>query len=592
MNRTYSYGAFDEWQDKGETRKTALEALIQKLGELKEDRTGLDEDPRWHLRAEEVKLLPEYHYKAGCINMPEIVGQLKNQGLYYESLEMGGIRWLVVMPEDVLEHRDVRLPLVLVFHKERYEDPYWAMKTLVKYQTYIECAAREKNMVLLYLVSNMEPWEPCHMFSGIITEGIQNYCGDRERVYVDISQIKENSLLLKDIEPFPYTTKAGEPVEDPDEAIEVLNGIPVLNFSWRWVTPWHPTPLGSASDGTADVDWLFRSETGKKLLRQQQFALKYYSVKDPGVQEYWKSIGLQCNCHYIHEERWVIFTPTGTGTRKLPVVVALDEVNEPNDHGPVRAFANYRTYGEIAAQGDCALIFFAMESPKLNDWICEILQDAARQYPIDLTRVYLTGHSHNGHFVQEFARRHPEVVACIAPLGNSPGLPTPEVSHEAVSVDDARAQRMEQIDMPTCILCGCKEVGCLVPVNQAGHAFEAGINVDGYAASAEGKIVMWNRRLKAECCEMQDPEAVMQAARSQDRAERALGFPADRTEIVYLDGVEHYVGDIQNKEGRYHFRVVAIENLPHMVSPSMNLMAWNYMRRFARNLETGEVIEL
>ena len=74
MNRTYSYGAFDAWQDKGETRKTALEALIQKLGELKEDRTGLDEDPRWHLSAEEVKLLPEYHYKAGCEEVKDETG--------------------------------------------------------------------------------------------------------------------------------------------------------------------------------------------------------------------------------------------------------------------------------------------------------------------------------------------------------------------------------------------------------------------------------------------------------------------------------------------------------------------------------------
>ena len=151
---------------------------------------------------------------------------------------------------------------------------------------------------------------------------------------------------------------------------------------------------------------------------------------------------------------------------------------------------------------------------------------------------------------------------------------------------------METMDMPTCILCGCKEVGCLVPVNKAGHAFEAGINVQGYAASPEGKIEMWNRRLKAERCPQQIPEKVMAAAKSSNKAERELGFWADRAETVYLDGFEHYIGDIRNVDGKFHFRVIAIENLSHMVSPSMNLCAWNFMRRFARNRETGEVIEL
>lgn len=590
MNKAYCYEHFEEWNaEKKNGKPVAIEVLVKKLGELPEDRKGVDQNPAWQQDWGRAKLLPEYHYKAGCVNAPEVVEALKERGLHYESLEMGGIRWLAIAPQEALERRDRKLALLLVFHKENFEDPYWAMKTLEQFRDYNELAAVKRDRTILYLVSNNEP---CRLFQGMITEGLQNYCGDRDRVYIDLSLLRQHQVKLKDIEDFTYRNLAGKGVESPDEAVEYLDDIPVLNFGWRWTTPWRGLPVGNASDGTIDREWLMHSGTGEKLLKQDRFMTRFQSIKEREVWAYWEKMGLRCQCHFSHEERWVIFTPAQSALDTLPVVVVLEEVNEPDDHSVIRAFGNYMTYGEIAAQGDCALIFFAMEHPRWNDWICDILREAAEKYPIDLSRVYLTGHSHNGHFVQEFARRHPKMVACIAPLGNSPGLPTPAYSHEAVAVDDEKAALMETMDMPTCILCGCKEVGCLVPVNRAGHAFEAGINVEGYAASAEGKVSMWNRRLRAERCKEQPFEAVMAAAGSAKKAERELGFPADDAETVYLDGLEHYIGDIRNVDGKFHFRVVAIENLSHMVSPSMNLMAWNYMRRFARDQATGEVVEL
>jgi len=37
--------------------------------------------------------------------------------------------------------------------------------------------------------------------------------------------------------------------------------------------------------------------------------------------------------------------------------------------------------------------------------------------------------------------------------------------------------------------------------------------------------------------------------------------------------------------------VVAIENLPHTTSSLMHIVSWSFLRRFARDLETGAVIE-
>lgn len=590
MNKSYSYEGIEEWYaELKKTQAIPLEVLIEKLNDISEDRKGIDQDTRYLKDPAEVKRSPTYHYKTGCLDDPETVADLAQRGLHYESLEMGGTHWLAVTPAKIMKEQNKKVPLLLVFHREDYSDPFWAMKTLALFSAYNDAAAQKQDHSILYIVANDEP---THMHAGIITEGIQNYCGDKNKIYVDISNLKNNAIDLKDIRGFEYVNEDGKPVGDPDTCITNLGDIPVLNFSGRWVPCWQPQPLNSAGDGTVDTEWLIHSEIGCKLLHARRFASSYKTVHDPDVKAFWKRRGLEFNCHYVHGERWVIFASAETVAENLPVVVCLDEVNEPDEHSVLTAYSNYEYYCSLAAQGDCAVIFFAMESPQMNDWICDILQEAGRMYPVDLSRVYMTGHSHNGHFTQEFARRHPNVLAAIAPLGNSPGLPAPAVSHEAVVVDDERAAIMEGIDMPTCILCGCKEVGGLVPVNQTAHASEPGINVEGYAATAEGKIAMWNRRLKAERCTLQPVAELMETSDSANKATRQLGILSDRAETVYMDGFEHYIADIKNFDGNTHFRVVAVQNMPHLIVPSMHFFAWNYMRRFARDQKTGEVIEL
>ena len=592
MNYKYGYKDIEQWyQEDAPVQQIPLEKLIAAIKSIPEERGDIDEDPAYAPSTwEAVKKTEAYHYKTGCIDDVDAVGALHAARISYESKEMGATRWLVLTPTERLEKRDAVLPLLVVFHEENYDDPFWSVKTLKLFDAYIREQIEKKDRTILFIVSNFNG--PVNMFKGMITEGIQNYCGDRNRVLVDVSHLLRSGVRLSGIKDFAYVTESGEAVCDPDACIEKLGSVSVLNFSRRWVTPWRPHRIDGAGDGTVDREWMIHSELGRRLLLGNQFGLRYKSPEDPEVQAYWNSIGLNYHAHYVHGERWVIFTPQHSALDKLPLVLCYGEVNEPDDQSIAAFYGDYEAYCRIAAQGDCAVVIFAMEDPRWNDWFEEIVQDAAAMYPIDLSRVYMTGHSHNGHFTQEFARRKPNVLAAIAPLGNSPGLPSPAVSHEAVAVDDERAAVMETIDMPTCILCGCKEVGCLVPVNAAGHAFEAGINVEGYAASAEGKMAMWNRRLKAERCPQQTEEELLAAADSSNKVERVLGFPCERTEIVYIDGLEHYVADIRNNDGKYHFRVVAIENMPHMTLPSMHQMAWNYMRRFARDQKTGEIIEL
>lgn len=280
-------------------------------------------------------------------------------------------------------------------------------------------------------------------------------------------------------------------------------------------------------------------------------------------------------------ERWFAFVPKQAmeePEKKLPVTLIIQEVYDGNKHLAVTSLSYFYEYLNIAAQGECILLFFALEDWDSNDLFIDILNEAREQYPIDMQRIYVTGHSHDGCFSFEFARRHPEVIAAVATLGNQGILLTPEAWGEPIlSVSEERMNSMARIDMPLINVNGATENHALAPDDPEEFEKWAGF---------------WQRRLIASRCPMKSFEEIRAARSSKNKAERILGFPADHAETVWADGAEHYIADVTNVEGKNHLRIVSSENMPHTVTPFMIDVSWNYLRRFARNLETLEVIEL
>jgi hypothetical protein len=228
------------------------------------------------------------------------------------------------------------------------------------------------------------------------------------------------------------------------------------------------------------------------------------------------------------------------------------------------------------------LIFFVLEDPDSNDLLCKILEDAGVMYPfLDKSRVYITGHSHNGHYSFEFACRHPNLLAGIATMGNTHGLPTSDIPVDKVIFNDAQLNKIKNIDMPLVNINGqwenaysCKQVGAM------------------RFRSPEEKGKQFQNRLIASNCPLKQNEEILAAADSPDLATRMVGVPNDRSEVLYFEGDECYIADVINNEGRIHLRLVTLENLPHATSAHMPWLSWNFLRRFARNQETGKLVEL
>lgn len=330
-----------------------------------------------------------------------------------------------------------------------------------------------------------------------------------------------------------------------------------------------------------DLVKMMHTATGKAMMEAAVLEKNFTDINDPGLEEFWNGYGLDYKVHEKNGENWLSFVPKGAleQTEKLPVLMIFR---------PACVFAQsfYYHMNMIAAQGEMIILCFSTEDKDENELYLDIFNEACALYPIDRTRVYLTGHSHYGEFALEFMRRHHEMIAAVVQQGDVPGM-IPRF------VTDEQLEQMHSIDMPLIDVAGMAEMNSLFPVNTDSPCL-ATISQrykETFPQYRDERITTWQKRLYASRCEVLSTEEII-AASNGTRAEQMLGFPADHSETLLVDGCEYYIGDIKNVDGNTHLRVVAVENLSHTTTEFMHKLSWSFVRRFARDLETGAVIEL
>lgn len=326
-----------------------------------------------------------------------------------------------------------------------------------------------------------------------------------------------------------------------------------------------------------------RSESGMHLMNARSLMTRFSDVDDPELLKLWESMGVRCEIRETKGERWLCFVPLeayGETEEKYPVMIIFRPVG-------LLAEAFYQYMIEQAAQGEYIAMIYSDEDADVNDVFYDMLQEVLRDFPADPSRVYVTGHSHYGELAMEFTRRFHEHIAACAQMGDTAGI---IMGFYGVTEDSV--ELMHSYDLPLINVSGTTEMVGIFPINTDAP----GVDPDSpmrrfvFPMTRERRMEDWKRRLYAMRCPVPSDEEIMAAGR--DKAERMLGFPCDRTDLIYAEGCECYIGDIRNTDGKYHFRTVAMENVPHTTVRFMHVLAWSFLRRFARNIETGEIIEL
>jgi pimeloyl-ACP methyl ester carboxylesterase len=596
MNRYYRYPHQELWQeDQWQDRVSQVFGLVKWIGANE----PVDTTP--YPGAAEVgdcRTLPGYNPKPNAYSDPKMVADWNSRDVYYECRAQGGLGWLMVAPMKCKEDFSQKTPTVFVMHREDLNDPWWAMRTMEHYRAYNEMVARDQNVIMVYIVSDGP--DTNRIYVNILQEAYVLVPGDMKHIYMDVSTVRNAGVSLKDIPEFVYRDEKGCVVEDPDAAVLEYGSakIPVLDISGRWENRTSLTRDQMSgknwSSTEYDLQRLIYSQSGAELA--EGFALEHAfdDVYQPEFVAYWRNMGLLYESHETKSRHWKSAVPLGAmeePEEKLPVICVLQEVNSANEHLAVKETCYFYEYFRLAAQGQCILVNFVLEDMDSNDLLVEILQEAFALYPCDPSRVYVAGHSHNGFFSLEFAIRHPEMVAAVATFGDPAGLMT--IGN--LPVKGERLEKLMSIDMPLINLCGMAEHIVHFPISRTGEGYRKAADArpgTSHPYTLEERVASWQLRLKAFNCPMKSQEEIVATQNSKNKAIRMTGIPGDRGETLWMDGFELYVVDVKNNAGRDHLRIVAEENMPHNTTPAQQKISWSFMRRFARDLTTGAVIEL
>ena len=525
----------------------------------------------------EAEISANFNKSRHCYVYPHVTAHYQELGY---GFEIGGLGWVVFAPlGEEKRPRPGRKTLIVMCDTDKH-DSRWVMNLLAHYRKYCEMAIADGSLVIFIAafdyprvdLTNLTLMEAANTFNLLLDE-----------MYFDLSSLTGEMPDLSAIPCQNGTVSFAEPV-----IVEYgTSKIPTVKISGEWFSEDSMEFANFTPGRIGDVDFcyerLIHSTIGKRMADAMLLEYENHSPYDPDAQAHLARLGLVYQEHTTMGRRWVALYPESIleqPCHQLPCMFIMQEILPSAPHTVLSAFSLWYEYLNLASRGEMMLIFFALETPDANDVIADILRDAEKNYSfLDSSRIYLTGHSHNGQLALEFASRFPMLLAGVAPMGRNHGL---RYKNDAVYVSDRLVESLRNADMPTININGQFENGMsnCIPITNSRHADD------------QTRIASWQLRLQSCNCPLKSPDEILSAPLSTDLATRMLGVPVDRTEIVYFESDPCYIGDVYNNEDQLHFRIVTIDNLCHATSAHMPGLTWSFLRQFRRNPATGEIENL
>lgn len=340
---------------------------------------------------------------------------------------------------------------------------------------------------------------------------------------------------------------------------------------------------------TFDIDAHILSEDGMLQARQWKNVILYSDEMDPAVLDYWRSLGWEKRlyCADQLEEKWSCLYPLSASSpesadRLYPLYFVLHGGTTP----PFEMEGN--GFCESTAADEPIIIIpqnFSIEG------VLRLYRYALENFPVDRSRVYASSFC-GGNRSTQVALRYPEIFAAIAPCGN----PLRENYKPVMWYPDY--ERVRRLGLPCCHIDGLDDITQLLPLWHSGDPAlsesprHPGRTYDMPLAKREYKVSCLRDYLFTFGCRDVTPDEVFACEFSENPVLRATGAPADQTEIISVYGKKHFVARFRNQFDRYWLEIVAIESLGHFPDASLGKAAWDFLRRFRRDMATGAVIDM
>lgn len=298
----------------------------------------------------------------------------------------------------------------------------------------------------------------------------------------------------------------------------------------------------------------------------------HYDVKKAFPQNLWK--------------KWTSFLPVSATfpenkNRKYPLLVVL--------HGAGNTVYTVDGWGfeTTAAQREWIMIVPSIEMAEV---VFPIIEEAKKRYPVDESRIYLTGFSYGSVYTNILGLKRPELFAAVAPCG---GFLTDGkfIPYGKRALPEGPEPRFEE---PMFIYDGDQ--------SEAGKYKLPAISIIGshdrkrwpLGKSAERETLLSDLNFWARINDAEEfsEEALDNIPEDAPEAAKLIGLPLEQEDahIKWSDGLQYAIGDVRSRDGVVRIRLVDEENVPHWPTPELSRLVCDFFAHFARDPQTKESI--
>ena len=362
-------------------------------------------------------------------------------------------------------------------------------------------------------------------------------------------------------------------VNAPEEVYDygTLMSYPLMEEWYKDAYPGTAVYTFMQGNDNFDVEKFIHSTLGKLSMDLQYPSMtQYRNEMDPGLLAMWKEKGIIKEMHNGDDpqHKWASYTPSyvydaENEGKTWPVVFVL--------HGNNNTIAMGESYGYAHLSAKEGFITVIPEMKNMTTWkedFPKILQELKENYPIDESRLYLTGYSAGGYSTVLAAMEFPGVFAACAP-GSAILTRAGENQFDGIAGG-----------MPMLLIAGNVDWVPVFPVQEQNNEFAQNRYGDLYNITETLQKWMGINGVDGE---------VRYADAAATDAEKAIGLIGDSSYTQIMDGTKYHFVDYTNASDICVMRFVCVEGMPHWPSPSQAQLAWDFMSQFAR-AEDGSTI--
>ena len=361
-----------------------------------------------------------------------------------------------------------------------------------------------------------------------------------------------------------------------------------------WNTPLRTRPGKTAralmDDGLGDPEYSFEDYVSGPYGDRITEYFKTYALYDgedmhPDVLEYWRNYGKGLDKFYHDDEdlfkRWCAYVPCSAKLpdnrdRKYPCIVIGQRTF-------TMMLYEASSFIHMAARNE--IVVLTGTDVNEDDNFENMLDTALKLYPIDPSRVYLHGHSFGAVLSGRHAVKYAKRIAGVCMSGSQ--------YYGADSTEEEIAFAAK-VRMPLIAVHCTNQSRNLLPYNVTPRRRMSPKNrmnattSDFSLLTGYEELKFWRKINHCRPVGIEYMRNIQQ--NSQDPCEKVLGIEFDETHVEQREDVDHYFGDIRDDNGTVMLRYVGVKGGPHAVPPHAGDIAWEFLRDFSRDTETGALL--